>query len=127
MAYENAQFTDLGSTTIRTMVGDVELHIPADPSNRHYRKLVASGVTIANYVPPVETPEDMTAKTELPGAMAKTLEDVIANLADGTPLPARTLKWPRTGTPDDRIQQRSPPRHRDIANNGAPHRIQRAH
>lgn len=50
MNITNAQFTSANSIT--ALVDGVQVTIPTDAGNRHYRELLDAGVAIADYVEP---------------------------------------------------------------------------
>lgn len=54
MNITNAQFTANGSIT--AMVDGVQMTIPTDAGNRHYRELLDAGVAVADYVEPEVVP-----------------------------------------------------------------------
>ena len=62
MNITNAQFTATGSIT--ALVDGVQMSIPADAGNRHYRELLEQGVEIAPYVEPAPTAEQVRAERD---------------------------------------------------------------
>ena len=56
MDIQNAKFTNAAHTNISATVDGEEKSIPAIVGNRHYREIVAQGITPANYI----TPSDLT-------------------------------------------------------------------
>ena len=51
-----AEYIDAAETVIRAVIDGQELTVPADPGNRHYRAIVAAGVTITPYTAPPAPP-----------------------------------------------------------------------
>ena len=62
MNITNAQYTATGSIT--ALVDGVEMFIPADAGNRHYREMVEQGIAIAPYVEPAPTAEEVRAQRD---------------------------------------------------------------
>lgn len=62
MNITNAQFTATGSIT--ALVDGVQMSIPADVGNRHYRELLEQGIEIAPYVEPAPTADQVRAERD---------------------------------------------------------------
>lgn len=62
MNITNAQFTALGS--INALVDGVQMSIPADNGNRHYREIIEQCIEIAPYVEPSPTAEQVRAERD---------------------------------------------------------------
>ena len=62
MNITNAQYTATGFIT--ALVDGVEMSIPADAGNRHYRDMVEQGIAIAPYVEPAPTAEQVRAERD---------------------------------------------------------------
>ena len=62
MNITNAQFTAEGSIT--ALVDGVQMSIPADAGNRHYRELLEQGIEIAPYVEPAPTADEVRAERD---------------------------------------------------------------
>ena len=62
MNITDAQYTATGSIT--ALVDGVEMFIPADAGNRHYREMVEQGIAIAPYVKPAATAEEVRAQRD---------------------------------------------------------------
>lgn len=62
MNITNAQFTATGSIT--ALVDGVQMSIPADAGNRHYRELLEQGIEIAPYVEPAPTADQVRAERD---------------------------------------------------------------
>jgi hypothetical protein len=60
MQFANARYLEGGGVVVE--VDGVEVSIPPDPENRHFALLTASGVEIADYVPPAPTAEQVKAE-----------------------------------------------------------------
>ena len=56
MNITTAQWSNADQSNLTAVVDGVEMNIPADAGNRHYRKLLDAGVTIADYVEPEVVP-----------------------------------------------------------------------
>jgi hypothetical protein len=50
MDFENARWSDADQTSLLADVDGVEMGIPADARNRHYRELLDAGVAVADCV-----------------------------------------------------------------------------
>ncbi len=61
MDIQNAIFTNPEQTTIQATVGGQGMSIPAVSGNRHYDEIVAQGIVIAPYTPPVPTYKERRA------------------------------------------------------------------
>lgn len=55
---ENARWLDEAHTQIVALVDGRQMQILADMDNRHYRDLVASGTSVADYIPPQPSQDD---------------------------------------------------------------------
>ena len=62
MNITNAQYTATGSIT--ALVDGVQMSIPADAGNRHYRELLEQGIEIAPYVEPAPTAEQVRSERD---------------------------------------------------------------
>ena len=62
MNITNAEYTATGSIT--ALVDGVEMSIPADAGNRHYREMIEQGIAIAPYVKPAPTAEEVRAERD---------------------------------------------------------------
>lgn len=62
MNITNAQYTVEGSIT--ALVDGVQMSIPADAGNRHYRELLEQGIEIAPYVEPAPTADQVRAERD---------------------------------------------------------------
>jgi hypothetical protein len=88
----NARYTAFGSIT--ALVDGVEMSIPADPANRHYAELIASGVEITPYAPPVMTVEEIRAYTAIDRAVfCNGLADA-GVITDAEAIAAARGEWP---------------------------------
>ena len=56
MHFQNAQWSDADQTSLTAVVDSVEMAIPTDEGNRHYRELLEAGVAVADYVEPELVP-----------------------------------------------------------------------
>lgn len=55
---ETARWLDETHTQVTALVDGRQMQIPADMDNRHYRDLVASGTSVADYVTPQPSQDD---------------------------------------------------------------------
>ena len=62
MNITNAQFTATGSIT--ALVDGVQMSIPVDAGNRHYRELLEQGIEIAEYIEPSVTQEQQESNRQ---------------------------------------------------------------
>jgi len=62
MNITNAQFTAEGSIT--ALVDGVQMSIPAEAGNRHYAAMLEQGITIAAYVEPAPTADQVRAERD---------------------------------------------------------------
>ena len=74
------QFTDKTNTTLVTTQDGIQLFVPVDPENRHYREFLASGEAALPAPAPPTPPEPPTAIEKLKAA-GLTVEELKALLA----------------------------------------------
>lgn len=66
MQITSAQYFALAgtNTSIRATIDGVEMFVPLDVGNRHYRELVEQGIEIAPYVEPAPTAEQVRSERD---------------------------------------------------------------
>lgn len=62
MIIENAKYDSKGSIT--AFVDGIEMIIPADLSNRHYAEIVQKNISVAPYVEPAPTAEEIRTERD---------------------------------------------------------------
>jgi hypothetical protein len=108
----NAQFTATGS--INALVDGIQMSIPADNGNRHYRELIEQGIEIAPYVEPAPTADQVRAERDQ--LLAKTDWVVTKSYEINTTIPQEWLNYrqalrdipQQTGFPDNVVWPTAP-------------------